>query len=214
MTARRRATSFLPPPIDLHGYPSRELATGEVVYRSHHKDYGPVYFSSASADPDEGGRFDLPAPGGTCYAATDALVALRERFGPELMDHGEVPASAVSEARVSRLRLQKGVTLADTAAELSANFHPLELATSPDYALTQRWASGCHAHGFDGVIYQARFTTRDTAAALALFGDAGPGDWPADEKMDVTALIRAAGLKVATRRPARNHFSKATTPTA
>lgn len=214
MTSRQRAASFLPPPGDLRGYPRREVAKGQVVYRSHHKDYSPGYFSSAPSDPAQGGRFDLPAPKGTCYTANDALVALRERFGPELMDHGEVPASAVADAKVSRLRLQKRVTLADTAAEPAGNFHTLELATSPNYALTQKWARAFHVHSFAGVCYQARFTTRDAAAALALFGAAGAAQWPAEGEEDVAALMRAAGVKVVTRRPARAHFSRAAPPTS
>lgn len=213
MTGRPRAGSFLPPPPqDLRTYAGRMLARGHVVFRAHHQGHEPGYFASVPPNPDDGGRFDLPRPEGTCYVAKDALVALRERFGPELMDHGEVPISAVQEARVSRLRLQKPVMLADTAAERAGNFHNLELVTSPDYARTQQWAQALRKRGFDGVMYQARFTTRDTAAAIALFGEAGPVDWPAVGKEDVVELMREAGMKVTTRRPARSVFTKARPP--
>lgn len=213
MSGRPRASSFLPAPGNLANYPRHRFPAGQVVYRSHSRRLGPGYFASAPADPRGGGRFDLESPEGTCYVATDALVALRERFGPELMDIGEVPVSLVQETAVSRLRLPDAVRAADTSSQQAGNFHTLELVTTDDYELTQQWARAFRRAGFEGVRYQARFSTVSEPGAIALFGDGGPAEWEAEGLDDVAALARKGGIKVATRRPSRASFTKGTPPT-
>ncbi|MGN6634758.1 MAG: RES domain-containing protein, partial [Oryzihumus sp.] len=67
----------------LAGFPAYRLDPRTVLCRAHLAANGPWWFSH-----DGGGRFDLPAPRGTCYLATDPAAAVRERLGAVL---GGVP---------------------------------------------------------------------------------------------------------------------------
>jgi hypothetical protein len=51
-----------------------------------HDGHGPWWFSSSLE-----GCFDLPAPDGTCYLASDELGAMLERLGAELLPGGCAP---------------------------------------------------------------------------------------------------------------------------
>lgn len=135
-------------------------------------DRGCWFYASLPPAHGSGGRFDLPAPDGTCYWATTELAAARERVGRpgDLVAHDEVAGVVVT-----RTRLRPG-RLADALhADAARHGATAELSASPDYALTQRWAEAFATRGFGGVRYHPRFSS-DLATAIALFGPAGSPD--------------------------------------
>ncbi|WP_448073902.1 RES family NAD+ phosphorylase [Georgenia yuyongxinii] len=211
-----RARRHLPEPTDITGFPRRTVPAGETVYRSHGErnadgtPRSPWWFASAPADPDNGGRFDLPTPNGTCYVAFDPTTALRERFGEELMELGVLSGEDVDATAVSRLTLQDDVAAADTGDERAANWITRELIAIDGYALTQRWAAAFARDGHEGVLYESRFTTVTETPPPAPFGPAGGRDWPVDGTEDVRAVLGKAGIKVAN--PPRRTFTKAFRP--
>lgn len=173
-------------------------------YRAHHPDYGPWFFASSEVDADEGGRFDLPEPHGTCYMASSADVALRERLGV-IAAGRPLTAAALAASAVSFMTVPSALKrdIADTTHPEAARSITREIATTTDYARTRSWA----VHWFEterrtGVRYEPRFST-GPAVSLALFGAAGPAEhdarrMTADELADVlstrgvTALSRRA----------------------
>lgn len=162
------------PLVPLAGFPAYHLAAGRELHRAHHRSRGPWWFSST------GGRFDLPAPRGTCYLADGPLAALRERLGPVLADCTSVPRSLLEETLVSRLRVPGARRVADLRAARASVFGVMrELETMVPYAVPQAWARGLHSAGLEGVRYGPRFST-GPASSYAVFGEAGPADWPGD----------------------------------
>ncbi|MEX1209501.1 MAG: RES family NAD+ phosphorylase [Candidatus Nanopelagicales bacterium] len=153
----------------------------QPLYRSHRwrpssPDGGCWLFRSLSGPGARGGRFDLPSPKGTCYWASTALSAARERLGRpgDLVAEDETDGVVVSRARVGR-----GVAADLLDVDAARRGAIAELSATTDYPLCQRWAASFVAAGFDGVRYQPRFSS-DRAYALALFGDEGvPSSAPA-----------------------------------
>lgn len=194
MTARdvpgRDVTAQQPPPADLTGFPARRLASGATVFRAHLARRSPWWFSSG------GGRFDLPAPRGTCYLASSALVAVRERLGPVLAARAVVPAGALDGVVVSRLATARVRDAGDERASLrlanvrvagAADFGVTrELESMTPYDVPVRWAVGFDAAGFDGVWYGPRFSP-GAAGAIAVFGAAGQDDGRALDPAPVPA---------------------------
>jgi hypothetical protein len=164
-----------PPPDDLGGFPVRRLAPATPLFRAHLARRSPWWFSSS------GGRFDLPAPRGTCYLASAALAAVRERLGPVLAARSALPTAALEGVVVSRLT---GGRAGERAALRLGN---LRVAAAADYGVTRelesmtpyevpvRWAAALDAARFDGVWYGPRFSP-GAAGAVALFGPAGQDD--------------------------------------
>jgi hypothetical protein len=174
MTARER-TALGPPPASLAGFPAYPVGADTDLFRAHGRDLGPWWFSN-----DAAGRFDLPAPRGTCYVALDPLSALRERLGPVLGGSQAVPEGLLVETVVSRLRLPAARDVADTQDRGAAAFGVTrELESTVPYAVPQAWARAFDEAGFGGVRYGPRFTPGDSSA-LALFDAAGAAGWPVD----------------------------------
>lgn len=177
MTSTDRASSALEAPDDLIGYPVRPKAT--ATYRAHNDEYGPWWFSTAPSTAGvEGGRFDLPAPEGTCYVATSVSAAVREYLGKEAArswvsaDSAKWKSTAVSQLDPAD-RPSPGTPLANTKVKKAARFHTDELHTHPDYRLTRQWAAAFRRAGFGGLRYRARFSTGDGEIAEGWFADAG-----------------------------------------
>ena len=209
MSSARDVPAQRPPAGDLTeltDFPVRRLAPTTVLHRAHRADRGPWWFSSG------GGRFDLPAPRGTCYLATSALVAVRERLGPVLAAARRLPVGALDGVVVSRLVAgQPGqggaLRLANARVEAAANFGVTrELESMTPYDVPVRWAVAFDALGLDGVWYGPRFSP-GAASALALFGAGGadarravdPAPVPAAEVRGVPAVVeppRRRDLKV------------------
>jgi RES domain len=164
-----------PPSGSLEGFPVRAVVRGSTLHRAHAATRGPWWFGH-----DGAGRFDLPAPRGTCYLATDAVAALRERLGPVLGVAAAVPETLVADVVVSALPVPRTWSVADLQVR-AAGAHGVtrELETMVPYAVPQAWARALDRLGHDGVAYGPRFTPGD-GSAVAVFGEAGARDWPVD----------------------------------
>jgi hypothetical protein len=193
---RRRRLQLRTPRGSLTGFPAWTLRKDRAWYRAHKAAAAPWWFSS-----DGSGRFDLWEPHGTCYLASDAEAAVRERWGEELLALGYVPLALAQGTEVSELRVPKGGPVADLGAGDAAGFGVTrEINTTGRYDITQAWAEafGPGGEGFLGVRYQPRLSTDTRSWALGLFGDAGGAAWP-DDPHPVAGVDLAGrlGIKVA-----------------
>lgn len=165
------------PDRDYRGFPRRTLAAGMTWFRQHAASCGPWWFSCSGA-----GRFDLADPYGTCYLAASPQSAVREGIGPDLAEHGQVPASLIDGRVVSALPLPETVTAANVDSPRAVDHYGVtaELTAMTPYDVPQAWANTLHRAGFDAVIGRLRFAgARDRG--LALFGEQGHRTaWPTD----------------------------------
>lgn len=197
MTARD-VPAQQPPRADLSGFPARRMSVDAPVFRAHLGRRSPWWFASG------GGRFDLLVPRGTCYLASSALVAVRERLGPVLGARSALPSSALDGVVVSRLTLRRPgeesptVRLASTRVAAAADYGVTrELESMTPYDVPARWAAAFDAAGYDGVWYGPRFSP-GAAGAIALFGSAGQDDArPVDPEPVPAQRVPGAPLLVA-----------------
>jgi RES domain len=200
----RERVALRPPPDDLTGFPRWRLRRDRDLWRAHRRGRSPWWFCS-----DLRCRFDLPAPAGTCYLATDPATAVRERLGPRLVAAGMVPPAEADAFVLSKLRVDRGLHVADTTAGAAVDHGVTrELAAVVPYSLPQQWAAALHRHGHAGVRYGARFAPAPGPNAIALFGTAGLADRPTDQDpvpgriaataagFSVTAVPRRAALRI------------------
>ena len=163
-----------------------------------HADGRWPWVCSAAGD----GRFDLEAPWGTCYFASEPLGALIECC---CRDTPEVDEDAVHRSRLSRLLTERDLRLADASHPRAFGFGvTAEIHSIPDYSLTQRWARALREAGFDGVHYLLRHDPSRALRGVALFGPEGERrDWPrpATRRFD-EALLREASERLGIRVPA------------
>lgn len=91
------------------------LAKATLAGRQLHRVYrtdraGPWWFASVPAEPRHGGRFDLPAPDGACYLATNSAGAVLEAFqdfGRGLLPVSELRVRARAELSAPPTRRQR-----------------------------------------------------------------------------------------------------------
>jgi hypothetical protein len=155
--------------------PRRSLHTGEVVHRMFrrlgpdHRPRGPWYFSSSGTA--DSGRFDLPAPSGTCYFATSAVGAWLEVFGNvALVDAADVRRRSLAHATRSGAALPLVDLASPRAASLGIS---LDVVSGSDYATSQSLAHQAFSEGADGVRALLRRDPSGTSHNIALFGRAG-----------------------------------------
>lgn len=182
---------------DLSGLPTHTPHPGQSLYRAHRHDLSPWWYAS-----DPGGRFNLPAPHGTCYLAHNEATAIREVAGESLARTGVIAADFAADRVVSTLtpppEASRLADLTDSAAATVGLTR--EIHTCLPYDLPRKWAVAIHAHGFDGIVYLARFSTGVDDLALAVFGPAGQADHPVDPAPRSLAQVAAAhGFRVASR---------------
>jgi len=196
VTGRQRP-SLSSPPTDPVTIPS--IARPAHAWRAHtlrpDPSKGAWWFSHS---PD--GRFDLEAPRGTCYLASDAQTALRERLGPTLAGLSSVEAADVDGVAVSLLPVPRGPDLADTLNAAAVRIPGLtrEICTSVDYALTRSWAAYFDARGCGGVRYSARHTTALNSLSYAVFGKQGTRASRPRQTLSAREVATQAGLHIAT----------------
>ncbi|GHD73704.1 hypothetical protein GCM10010317_085840 [Streptomyces mirabilis] len=200
MTQRDQGHQGPPDPNqDLSDFASRDIRHGSKVYRTH--EQSPWYFASApnAGKEHEGGRFDLPKPKGTLYVANNALSALAERLGPDLLDATppELPSDAFDLWFVSSTRLPYDYRVADLWSQKVGGFGVIasEMSASAPYAITQEWASAWKRAGLNGVRYSPRHDAHRRAYSLALFGHAGDAtadqrQWPITHAVPARTLLR------------------------
>lgn len=157
-----------PPPVsDLQNFPT----TRRIPRRLHRVSEftGTWWFSSR---PDGGGRFDLPAPEGTCYLADDLETALGEKLlrRPKKL----VPAERLRELVHSEIRVVKPLVVANlTSTRATAYGVNAEIHTTLDYRKTQAWAHKLRKAGARGLRYAARSDPSLEERCVALFGGSG-----------------------------------------
>ena len=108
----------------------------------------PWWFSSRPAPVGPGGRFDLPPPDGSCYAATSLAGAVLEAF----QEHSrgvlpDVELQARRRAECTAPASAPAAAVLNAAAARSAGVTAALWAGS-DRALTQRWAAALHRVGW------------------------------------------------------------------
>jgi len=187
----RRRSALRPPPAELTGFPRTRRPAR--LFRAHDAARGAWWFCG-----DLSGRFDLAAPRGTCYLASDPAGALRERLGPTLASLGFARAADVDNVVVSALRPPPGRALADAASADAARYGlTREISTTIDYLLTQAWAAALAAGRYGGVRYQPRYSTDAGAFSFAFFGRSGAAALDSDPKPSPARVVAAsAGIRI------------------
>jgi hypothetical protein len=192
----RQVVAQQPPGRSLSGFPTRTVSPSQTLFRAHTATLGPWWFGSQGD-----GRFDLPAPRGTCYLADTALAALRERLGVVLGGSPVVPVSLLDAAVVSALHVPHVHHCADLQASAAGGYGVTrELESMVPYAVPQAWARAFDADGLGGVAYGPRFST-GAATSYALFGPGGSADWPTDPSP--VAAVDVPGAPLALEPPRR-----------
>lgn len=164
------------PPASLQGFPGTELAAGAAMYRivaARDPHTGrrrtPWFFSSLPGR--RRGRFDVPAPDGSCYFSDYRYGAWFEVFRRcGLVDRVDVEARRLYTV----VRSGPSLRLADLRAPGARRFGvTADLAGGADYALAHRWAAAVHAAGFPGLVATVRHDPTHTARNVVVFGRAG-----------------------------------------
>lgn len=187
------------PPSNLRSFPSARLDEGRQVARSHKTTNDPWWFSSIPAFG--GGRFDLPAPRGTCYVADSITTAVLERLRETLVRSGVVTTRMADSFIVSLFAIPGTYRCAHIGVAKAAHFGVTrELATLAPryYPLSQEWADSFDRNGYEGIRYGTRFAP-GPANAWAIFGMSGADMRPhlvVNEKVSGREACRRSGIRV------------------
>ena len=136
------------------------------------------------------GRFDLPAPEGTCYLAGTLTGAFVEVFQRWIAQRIPIPRSEVEARQASRLFVPHRVEFADCTNPRALEFGATgEIHATPDRRLTQAWAAAFRAAGFGGVRYFVSTSPAMNLAGIALFGEDGEAGWPVAGQAPLDAAL-------------------------
>lgn len=182
------------PPASLDRFPEWRLGPERALFRVHLRTRNPWYFDSGP-----NGRFNLPAPRGTCYLAQTEVGAFLETLGRQgrLVPQAEVDRRALSQLAVPRQHRLADCTVARARGfGITAGIDALE-----DYGRTQAWACAFLAAGFEGVRYRVSHDPRAPGIGIALFGSTGEVGWPAlpwtpMPRALISRIERGFGLRV------------------
>jgi RES domain len=169
----------------LDTFPSFTLNPRRTLWRLVREGHGPWWFGSTLQ-----GRFDLPAPNGTCYLASDDLGAILETLGPDLLPGGLAPMSLLNGRHLHALQVPTARRVANSLVQRASRWVTAEISTITPYFLPQAWAAALHGAGFDGIRYGPRHSPSRRTVAFALFGAAGERDWPSGAPGAVSAQHR------------------------
>lgn len=163
------------------------------VYRVHKLGLSPWWYAH-----DDGGRFNLSSPNGTCYLAENETAAVREVAGESLVRRGVITRDFAAARVVSTLRLPGSPRLADLTSSAAADAGiTREICTCVPYDQPRTWAHAIFASRFDGIRYFARFSTGAADIALAHFGSSGQAEHDADPSPKPLATVATAcGIRV------------------
>jgi hypothetical protein len=181
------------------------------VWRHHLPDgsvrHGPWWFASLPDDPEDGGRFDLAAPMGTCYTAADPVGAVLEALQALLRN---LPADELRVRRVAIVAApQDAPDAADMTATSSVGSHGVtaELWAGPERAKPQAWAAALRRDGWWGLHAGIRHDPSGRLRSYALFGHAGQhpptvgASWDhttrsLDDDIELRVALRDFGIEV------------------
>jgi hypothetical protein len=161
-----------------HEFPQVRFAASDGQYwRVHPAGLGAWYFASieSHADPSEVGRFDLPAPMGTCYVgAFDDAVTMEAVILGGLSPREQ--QQAVADRDVSAMALDDfyDKPIADFVSPDVGRFGAPLAIERLDRPEARPWAQAAYEAGFFGIRYRLR-KDPEHRVGLALFGRAGPG---------------------------------------
>ncbi len=183
----RQRPSLRPPARGLSaaGFPGYRLQPTRRMWRLVRDGHGPWWFGSSLFN-----RFDLPAPDGTCYLASDDLGAVLEHLGPGLLPGGFAPSGLLTGRHLRRLTVPKLQRLANTLVEKADRWITAELSTITPYATPQAWAQWFHTNSFKGIRYAPRHTNSRRTFAVALFGRTGERSWKKDQPVELGKDLR------------------------
>ncbi|MEA2604767.1 MAG: hypothetical protein QOF89_5759 [Acidobacteriota bacterium] len=187
MSPGREASSLSRPPedpADLKDFPCRGLNPGMVLFRVVRRGRGPWWFGSSMA-----GRFDLPAPHGTCYVASDPLAALLEVVGADRMG-GLVSHDFLRERGLRELPVPRELVIAELTSRKAIGFGiTAEIGTIVPYDLPQAWAAKLRESRCDGLVYWLRHDP-SRAEGWALFGPQGERkSWKRGRELPISGEI-------------------------
>ncbi len=150
----------VPEPSSLRDFPRAKLRT---AWRVHRRAYPAEFYFRG---PSRFAPADVPHLG-VLYLATSPADALVEVVEPGTLVSWEFFANRLlSELQVS------DVEFADLRSRRSLSFGlSLEITTSRDYELAQRWASAFAMAGFGGLVFPSQRVPE--ATLLAVFGEEG-----------------------------------------
>ncbi len=196
-----------PGPAALGGLPRLRLG-GRTLWRIYHRRHTQPWFfgSTVPDDAQSSGRFDLPAPFGTCYLATSKIAAVLEA----LQDFGAglLPDTALRRRVAARV---EGPKTAPAAVRLTAAVaHGVGVTAAlwagEDRTCTQAWAVNLHRAGWRAAYHGVSHDPGGRLRAVTLFDCAGahrPYDdasWQWDleslEEPEITAALARYGIRV------------------
>ena len=167
------ATSGLADPPDQRNLTSGLPACADLPSELHRlSDWpGTWWFADASPEHDTGGRFNLPAPEGTCYLAETLEGALLEKLvrTPKRI----VPAQRLLELFHTTVEVRQAPRLADLVQPLTGLGLNAEIHVTLDYRRTRQWAVAIRRAGWRGLRYLLRGDNALRQRGVALFGHAG-----------------------------------------
>lgn len=159
----------------LSSFPAVPLA-GATLHRVWRHDLGdgsvradPWHFATTPTDPQEGGRFDLPAAvGGSCYLASEPIASLLEALQSHL---AVIPADELRVRR--RVEIQPpddAPDAADATNEAATGFGVTAgLWADPNRAATQAWAAAFRRDGWWALRTGVNHDVTGTGRAITLF---------------------------------------------
>lgn len=133
----------------------------------------PWWFASLPDDPDRGGRYDLPPPLGTCYAATSIAGALLEALQMHLTN---LPAPELEVRRLARLKAPADAPPAVrlTARRLAGDLGlTAELWGGRNHRASQQWAAALRRDGWWALYGGIRHDPSGQLRGYALFDHEG-----------------------------------------
>ncbi|MGI8822786.1 MAG: RES domain-containing protein [Acidimicrobiia bacterium] len=174
-----------PPAAELARLPGRSIV-GAALHRVYRLDRGhPWWFASLPTDSTmqqrtAAGRFDLPAPDGTCYLATTPLGAVLEAF--QGFGHGLLPDAELKGRRRAETTVPDGTRPAAwlTSGKVRGIGVTQALWTGQDRPLTQRWAAVLHRAGWAALFHGLQHDPTGRLRGVTLF-DTGGAHPPLDD---------------------------------
>lgn len=133
----------------------------------------PWWFASAPRDPANGGRFDLPAPMGTCHTATRPVGAVLEAMQMHLTN---LPRAELAlRRRAEILAPDDAPRAAKLTAQTVVGAHGITAAlwAGSDRALDQRWAAALRRDGWWAVYGGIAHDPSGRLRGVALFDHSG-----------------------------------------
>jgi hypothetical protein len=191
-----------PTPARLRDLPARSLA-GTTLHRIYRRQRTTCWWF-ASLPPDsearEHGRFDLPAPDGSCYLATSALAAVLQAF--QDFGRGVLPDAELRRRRLGTVQVPAGTPRAAhlTAARARGLGVSAALWAGEDRTLTQAWAQALRRAGWQLLHHGIQHDPTGRLRGVTIFDRAGEhppyddvdGWWHTDQDLHDDDELRVA----------------------